>query len=89
MSMSEAARICIGASAGLWTVQLTRQASPNEAFCAYTVDYQAIVIPETIDAIRALTEVAGDAAASIRHTNKALGIPWQLARVPDTCRWMP
>ena len=35
---------------------------------------QAIVIPETIDAIRALTGTVQDAATSIAKTNAALGI---------------
>jgi glyceraldehyde-3-phosphate dehydrogenase (NAD(P)) len=38
------------------------------------VDNQAIVIPETIDAIRALAGVERDAKASIAKTNGALGI---------------
>ena len=38
------------------------------------VDNQAIVIPETIDAIRALTGGERDGAASIAKTNAALGI---------------
>jgi glyceraldehyde-3-phosphate dehydrogenase (NAD(P)) len=38
------------------------------------VDNQAIVIPETIDAIRALTGIERDAARSIDRTNAALGI---------------
>ncbi len=50
----------------------------DEAFYAYMVDNQAIVIPETIDAIRALTELETDAAASIRKTNASLGITGQL-----------
>ena len=41
---------------------------------AYMVDNQAIVIPETIDAIRALTGTVQDAATSITRTNAALGI---------------
>ena len=45
----------------------------NELFYTYMVDNQAIVIPENIDAVRALT---GSAAAqeSIRLTNETLGI---------------
>ena len=45
----------------------------NELFYTYMVDNQAIVIPETIDAIRAL---AGTALAedSMRMTNETLGI---------------
>lgn len=46
----------------------------NELFCLYMVDNQAIVIPETIDAIRALTGAEPVAAASIKRTNEALGI---------------
>jgi glyceraldehyde-3-phosphate dehydrogenase (NAD(P)) len=38
------------------------------------VDNQAIVIPETIDAIRALTEAERDGSASIARTNAALGV---------------
>jgi len=46
----------------------------DELFYAYVVDNQAIVIPETIDAIRALTGIETDAAKSIAKTNKSLGI---------------
>ncbi len=46
----------------------------NELFYAYVVDNQAIVIPETIDAIRALTGIETDAIKSISKTNKSLGI---------------
>ncbi len=46
----------------------------DELFYAYVVDNQAIVIPETIDAIRALTEMEKDPRASIEKTNKSLGI---------------
>ena len=46
----------------------------DEAFYAYMVDNQAIVIPETIDAIRALTGLEHDANVSITQTNAALGI---------------
>ena len=38
------------------------------------VDNQAIVIPETVDAIRALTSREREAGASIARTNAALGI---------------
>lgn len=41
---------------------------------AYMVDDQAIVIPETIDAIRSLAGPEGDAEASMGRTNAALGI---------------
>jgi len=43
-------------------------------YYAYVVDNQAIVIPETIDAIRALTGIEKDAQSSIIKTNKNLKI---------------
>ncbi|WP_248903611.1 type II glyceraldehyde-3-phosphate dehydrogenase [Flavobacterium sp. K5-23] len=46
----------------------------DELFYAYVVDNQAIVIPETIDAIRALTGIEIDGQKSISKTNKSLGI---------------
>ena len=46
----------------------------NELFYAYVVDNQAIVIPETIDAIRALTGIETDGKKSIAKTNLSLGI---------------
>ncbi|MBA4228230.1 MAG: type II glyceraldehyde-3-phosphate dehydrogenase [Hyphomonas sp.] len=46
----------------------------DELFYAYMVDNQAIVIPDTIDAIRALTGLAGTAEDSIAQTNEALGV---------------
>ncbi len=56
----------------LWEDMLTVQG--DELFYAYMVDNQAIVIPETIDAIRALSGVEADAVASMARTNAALGI---------------
>jgi glyceraldehyde-3-phosphate dehydrogenase (NAD(P)) len=56
----------------LWQDMLKVQG--NELFYAYMVDNQAIVIPETIDAIRALTGTEGDALSSIRRTDASLGI---------------
>lgn len=50
----------------------------NEAYFSYMVDNQAIVIPETVDAIRALTESETSANESIERTNQALGITNQL-----------
>ena len=44
----------------------------DELFYAYVVDNQAIVIPETIDAIRALTGIEKSAENSIKKTNKSL-----------------
>jgi glyceraldehyde-3-phosphate dehydrogenase (NAD(P)) len=56
----------------LWEDMLTVQG--DELFYAYMVDNQAIVIPETIDAIRALTGIEPEAKNSIRKTNAAMGI---------------
>ena len=56
----------------LWEVML--KVVGDELFYAYVVDNQAIVIPETIDAIRALTGIEMDGNKSIAKTNKSLGI---------------
>ncbi|MGE0333940.1 MAG: type II glyceraldehyde-3-phosphate dehydrogenase [Gammaproteobacteria bacterium] len=56
----------------LWEDLVTVQG--DEVFYAYMVDNQAIVIPETIDAIRALTGLERDPIASMTKTNAALGI---------------
>jgi glyceraldehyde-3-phosphate dehydrogenase (NAD(P)) len=57
---------------GLWEDTLTVIGS--EAFYNYQVYNQAIVVPETIDAIRALTGIETDGAASIARTDRALGL---------------
>lgn len=46
----------------------------NKLFYAYMIDNQAIVIPDTIDAIRALSGLSPHAEDSISRTNAALGI---------------
>ena len=46
----------------------------EELFYAYRVDNQAIVIPETIDAIRSLTGIENNAQKSIQKTNISLGV---------------
>jgi glyceraldehyde-3-phosphate dehydrogenase (NAD(P)) len=56
----------------LWADML--QVQRDELFYAYMVDNQAIVIPETIDAIRALSGSVKDANESIAKTNAALGL---------------
>ena len=56
----------------LWADMLRVQG--DELFYAYMVDNQAIVIPETIDAIRALTGTVRTADESIVRTNAALCI---------------
>ncbi len=50
------------------------EARGEEAFYAYMVDNQAIVIPETIDAIRALDGKIVNVEDSIEMTNTSLGI---------------
>ena len=57
---------------GLWEDSLTVQGS--EVFYNYQVYNQAIVVPETIDAIRALTGSEVDGLASIAKTDQALGL---------------
>lgn len=56
----------------LWADML--KVKGDELFYAYMVDNQAIVIPETIDAIRALAGRERRSEASIERTNTALGI---------------
>lgn len=60
----------------LWEDLVTVQG--DEVFYAYMVDNQAIVIPETIDAIRALTESEPEFGASMMKTNASLGIGGRL-----------
>ncbi|MBN8590612.1 MAG: type II glyceraldehyde-3-phosphate dehydrogenase [Anaerolineae bacterium] len=57
---------------GLWADGL--RVVGNEVFYNYQVYNQAIVVPETIDAIRALTGIEKDASASIEKTDQALGL---------------
>lgn len=56
----------------LWSDILKVQG--DELFYAYMVDNQAIVIPETIDPIRALSGTISNADESIAKTDAALGI---------------
>jgi hypothetical protein len=46
----------------------------KEVFYPYQVDNQAIVIPETVDAVRALAGREPSAQASIERTNRTLGV---------------
>src|SRR3546814_1391336 len=46
----------------------------DELFYAYMVDNQAVVIPDTIDAIRALTGLAVTAEDSIAQTTAMLAV---------------
>ena len=60
----------------LWADMLKVQG--DELFYAYMVDNQAIVIPETIDAIRALIGHETSGPRSIEATDVALGIGGEL-----------
>ena len=62
---------------GLWEDSLTVKG--NELFYNYQVYNQAIVVPETIDAIRALTGIEKDGTASIAKTDRALGLVREFA----------
>lgn len=62
---------------GLWEDNLTVKG--KELFYTYQVYNQAIVVPETVDAIRALTESEPDSRASIDRTDRSLGIGPPLA----------
>ena len=57
---------------GLWEDSL--RVIGNELFYNYQVYNQAIVVPETIDAIRALSGIEKNGNKSIAKTNKAFGI---------------
>jgi glyceraldehyde-3-phosphate dehydrogenase (NAD(P)) len=56
----------------LWEDMLTVEG--DELYYAYMVDNQAIVIPENIDAIRALSGIERNAVQSIGQTDKSLGM---------------
>ena len=57
---------------GLWEDSLTVKG--NELFYNYQVYNQAIVVPETIDAIRALTGIEKDGIKSMAKTDQAMGL---------------
>ncbi|HAL17561.1 MAG TPA: type II glyceraldehyde-3-phosphate dehydrogenase [Anaerolineaceae bacterium] len=57
---------------GLWEDSLTVKG--NELFYNYQVYNQAIVVPETVDAIRALYGIEREGSKSIARTDQALGI---------------
>ncbi len=57
---------------GLWEDVL--EVKGNEAYYTYQVDNQAIVIPENVDAIRALAGSVRKGRESIRMTDEALGL---------------
>jgi glyceraldehyde-3-phosphate dehydrogenase (NAD(P)) len=61
----------------LWEVALWEDAlavDEHEIYMIFQVHSEAITIPETIDAIRAMTGIETDAMKSIEKTNRSLGI---------------
>lgn len=56
----------------LWEDVLTVNGS--ELYYTYQVDNEAIVVPETVDAIRALAGTVPEGKDSIRRTDEALGM---------------
>ena len=61
----------------MWEVAVWEDAlaaDDREVYLTFQVHNEAIVVPETIDCIRALTKLEGDPMASIRKTDAALGI---------------
>lgn len=61
----------------LWEVAIWEDAlaaDEREVYLTFQVHNEAIVVPETIDCIRALTGREQDGAASIRQTDRALGV---------------
>jgi glyceraldehyde-3-phosphate dehydrogenase (NAD(P)) len=61
----------------MWEVALWEdvlKVEGKELYYTYQVDNQAIVVPETIDAIRALSGAIKDGRKSIRLTDEALGV---------------
>jgi glyceraldehyde-3-phosphate dehydrogenase (NAD(P)) len=63
--------------ADMWEVAVWEESlatDGREVYLTYQVHNEAIVIPENIDCIRALTGLESDAGRSIEKTNAALGI---------------
>ncbi len=61
----------------MWEVAVWEDAlaaDEREVYLTFQVHNESIVVPETIDCIRALTGIERDAVASIRRTDAALGI---------------
>lgn len=71
----------------LWEVALWEDVltvNGNELYYTYQVFNQAIVIPETIDAIRALTGIEQEGLRSIEKTDRSLGIVKEFFGKPRT-----
>ena len=61
----------------MWEVAIWEDAlaaDEREVYLTFQVHNESIVVPETIDCIRALTGIEPDGAASIRKTDGALGV---------------
>lgn len=58
----------------LWEDAIAVRPDGGEMYLVYHVPNEAIVIPETIDVIRAMTELESDGARSIAKTDASLGI---------------
>ena len=74
----------------MWEVAVWEDAlaaDEREVYLTYQVHNEAIVIPETIDCIRALTGAEPDGARSIAQTDAALGVA--KAFLPATARPIP
>ena len=74
----------------MWEVAVWEDAlaaDDREVYLTFQVHNEAIVVPETIDCIRALTELETDPEASIRKTDAALGITKTF--LPSTTRPIP
>ena len=68
----------------LWEDVLTVEG--DEAYLTYQVYNEAIVVPESIDAIRALTGSVQDGATSIAMTDAALGVRQEFLPAPAAVR---
>lgn len=68
----------------LWEDVLTVEG--DEAYLTYQVYNEAIVVPESIDAIRALTGSVQDGATSIAMTDAALGMRQEFLPAPTAVR---
>jgi glyceraldehyde-3-phosphate dehydrogenase (NAD(P)) len=71
----------------MWEVAVWEDAlaaDDREVYLTFQVHNEAIVVPETVDCIRALTGVERDGAASIARTDAAMGI--RKAFLPATAR---
>ena len=61
----------------MWEVAIWEDAlaaDEREVYLTFQVHNESIVVPETIDCIRALTGIEPDGATSIRKTDDALGV---------------